>query len=337
MPRFAFEDFPPGHQLDYGAYHVTQDEIVAFAREFDPQPFHVDEEAAKQTLLGGLAASGWHTAAMLMRMTCDGWMLDSTAMGAPGIEEIKWLKPVRPADDLRVHAEVLDARVSRSRPDMGLVLVEMQVINQTGEIVMTQRNYCMFGRRDAPLAAQRIEAAGAPQRVNAPPPPVPAAEDSPPPSGWYEDVTLGTALGLGSYEFRREDMLRFARAYDPQPFHLDDAAAAQSHFGALVASGWHTAAAYMQRRNATRQRQRAEAIGRGENPPQNGPALGIRGLRWRRPVHAGDLLTYMTTPVEKRPSSRPGWGLVTSFSEGTNQHGVKVIDYRATILMPMRG
>ena len=75
---------------------MTKDEILAFAREFDPQPFHLDEEAAKRSLLGGLCASGWHTASMLMRMTCDGWMLDSTAMGAPGIEEIQWLKPVRP-------------------------------------------------------------------------------------------------------------------------------------------------------------------------------------------------------------------------------------------------
>ena len=337
MPRFAFEDFPVGRVLDYGAYRVTKGEVIAFAREFDAQPFHLHEEAARKSLLGGLCASGWHIAAMLMRMTCDGWMLNSTAMGAPGIEEIQWLKPVRPGDTLRVHSEVLGARVSKSRPEMGLVLVEMQVLNQAGETAMIQRNFVMLGRRDE--AMMPSDSAPATERRE---PPTPLSESDADkgrqdPYGWYESVVLGRTLELGGYEFRREDMLRFARAYDPQPFHLDDAAAVRSHFGALSASGWHTAAAFMQRLVATKQRLREAAFARGENPPQGGPSPGIRDLRWLRPVHVGDVLQFTMTSVAKRPTSRPGWGLVTSRCEGTNQSGVTVFDLLATVLMPMRG
>ena len=316
MPRLAFEDFPPGRVLDYGAHHVTKDEILAFAREFDPQPCHIDEEAAKHTLLGGLSASGWHTAAMLFRMTCDGWLLDSTAMGSPGIEEIRWLKPVQPGDDLRVHAEVREARVSKSRPEMGLVLIETQVINQAGETAMTQRSVGMFGRREKTAAPAEAPAVRPRESAPSPPPRAAMAEDQSGPFGWFESMVLGATLDLGQYRFRREDMLRFARTYDPQPFHVDDAAAKTSLFGALCASGWHTAAAFMQRLVATRQRQRDEALARGENPPDNGPSPGMRDLRWLRPVYVEDTLTFTTTPIEKRPTSRPGWGLVTSRCDG---------------------
>ena len=333
MPRLAFEDFPPGRVLDYGAHHVTKDEILAFAREFDPQPCHVDEEAAKHTLLGGLSASGWHTAALLFRMSCDAWVLDSTAMGAPGIEEIKWRKPVQAGDVLRVHAEVHEARVSRSRPEMGLVLLETQVINQAGETAMTQRNYVMLGRR------QKTPAPATPQRTSAPPtspPPAEAAAQQSGPFGWFESVVLGATLALGQFQFRRDDMLRFAQTFDPQSFHLDEDSARTGPFGALCASGWYTAAAFMQRLVATRRRLRDEAIANGENPPDYGPSPGVRNLGWLRPVYVDDTLTFTTIPVSKRLTSRPGWGLVMSRCAGTNQNGVKVFDYTSVELLPAR-
>ncbi|HWG03548.1 MAG TPA: MaoC/PaaZ C-terminal domain-containing protein [Beijerinckiaceae bacterium] len=337
MPRFAFEDFSPGNVLEYGRYAVTKDEIVAFAREFDPQPFHLDEKAAKHSLLGGLCASGWHTTAMLMRMTCDGWMLDSTAMGAPGIEEVKWLAPVRPGDVLRVRAETLGTRVSKSRPEMGLVLAEMHVLNQTDETVMVQRNFVMLGRRDAsavPVYAPEThaEAPTQPSAEAAAP-----AEKSSDAYGWYESVAIGDTLALGACHFRREDMLRFARAYDPQPFHLDDAAAKASHFGALAASGWHTGAAFMQRLVATKQRLRDEARARGEDPPEAGPSPGFHNLKWLRPVYVDDRLSFTTTPIAKRPIARPGWGLVMSRCTGVNQDGLMALDCVAAALVPMRG
>src|SRR5258707_1856880 len=96
----SFEDFPPGHFGTFGPRLVTREEILAFAAEFDPQPMHLDEEAARDTLLGGLSASGWHTCGLMMRMICDGFLLNSSSMGANAVEEVQWLKPVRPADQL---------------------------------------------------------------------------------------------------------------------------------------------------------------------------------------------------------------------------------------------
>src|SRR4051812_46542778 len=122
MPDYLhFEDFHTGQTYDYGAYRVTREEIVAFAKEFDPQPQHLDEEAARKTLLGKLCASGWHTCAMLMRMNVDGMLGHSAGLGAPGIDEVKWIKPVLPGDVLSTRAVIGRTRASASRPDMGLV------------------------------------------------------------------------------------------------------------------------------------------------------------------------------------------------------------------------
>lgn len=143
-----FEDFPPGETAEYGDRTVSREEIIAFAARYDPQPMHLDETAAAKTLLGGLAASGWHTACLLMRMNTDHMLRDSTSMGAPGIDELKWLRPVHPGDRLRVRRATLEARPSNSRPEMGLVSFLFEVLNQRGETVMTQRNTIMFGRRN---------------------------------------------------------------------------------------------------------------------------------------------------------------------------------------------
>ena len=144
-----FEDFREGEVLPLGPRHVTREEIVAFAAEFDPQPFHLDEEAAKGTLLGGLAASGWHTTALFMRMMCEGFLLLSSSMGSPGIEELRWLRPVRPGDTLSGTATVVSARASSRRPEMGIVTFLFEISNQRGEPVMRIKNPIMFARRAA--------------------------------------------------------------------------------------------------------------------------------------------------------------------------------------------
>jgi acyl dehydratase len=128
---------------------VTRDEILAFAREFDPQPFHLDEAAARRTIYGGLLASGWHTAAILMRLMWETYLKDTASMGSPGVDEVRWLKPVRPGDTLRARFTVTDARPSRSRPDRGVVTSLSEVLNQHGEVVMTVRGLSMFARRPA--------------------------------------------------------------------------------------------------------------------------------------------------------------------------------------------
>jgi acyl dehydratase len=131
---------------------VTREEIVAFAAEFDPQPMHLDEAAASATLMGGLGASGWHVCCLLMRMICDGFVLQSASMGAPGVDEVRWLKPLRPDTHIRVRSTVLDKRASNSRPEMGLVKYQFDVVDEADAPIMTLTTTLMQRRR-APGAA----------------------------------------------------------------------------------------------------------------------------------------------------------------------------------------
>jgi acyl dehydratase len=144
-----FEDFPLGDVRESPSRAVTHDEIVAFARQFDPQPFHLDDEAAKRSIFGGLLASGWHTCAIYMRLMWETFLKDTASLGSPGVDEIRWVKPVRPGDTLRVRFTVVEAVPSRSKPDRGIVRVLSEVFNQHGEIVMTMRGLGMYARRPA--------------------------------------------------------------------------------------------------------------------------------------------------------------------------------------------
>jgi acyl dehydratase len=148
MTRRHFEDFAVGEVLTFGSKRVTRAEIIAFAAEFDPQPYHLDEHAGGAgDLAGGLIASGWHSCAMYMRMLCDGMLLDSACLGSPGVETLKWLKPVRAGDQLSGRVTVLEARLLRSRPDMGLVRVRHELLNAAGETLMWFDNPVLFERR----------------------------------------------------------------------------------------------------------------------------------------------------------------------------------------------
>jgi len=143
-----WEDFESGAVAVYGPRLVTREEIVAFAAEFDPQPMHLDEAAASATLLGGLGASGWHSCCLVMRMICDGFILDSSSMGGPGIEEVRWLAPLRPGTRIRVRSTVNDKRESKSRPDMGLVKFTFEVLDEADAPLTTMTTTLMFGRRE---------------------------------------------------------------------------------------------------------------------------------------------------------------------------------------------
>jgi acyl dehydratase len=153
MSKRYFEDFAPGLVIEHGPRLVTREEIVAFAAEFDPQPMHLNEDAARASILGGLAASGWHTCCLLMRMACDSFVLDSSSMGAPGIDEVNWLKPLRPGTHITLRTTVLETRVSNSRPEMGFVKVRMDVLGDECKPIMTLTTSMIMGRRDAPQAA----------------------------------------------------------------------------------------------------------------------------------------------------------------------------------------
>ncbi len=144
-----FEDFAPGQVLELGSRTISRESMLAFAREFDPQPFHVDEEAARRSIYGGLLASGWHTCSLWMRILCDGLLTDTASLGSPGIDELRWLKPVRPGDTLSVRMTILEAIPSRSKPDRGLLRSLTEMRNQHGEVVLTARGLSLLGRRPA--------------------------------------------------------------------------------------------------------------------------------------------------------------------------------------------
>ena len=152
MPKYHWEDFKIGDVAVYGPRLVTREEIVAFAAEFDPQPMHLDEAAASATLLGGLAGSGWHSCALMMRMMADGFLLDSASMGAPGVEDVNWLKPLRPGTQVRLRVSVLETRASNSRPGMGLTRIRYDLIDEADEVITSMTSTMMLGRR-APGAA----------------------------------------------------------------------------------------------------------------------------------------------------------------------------------------
>jgi acyl dehydratase len=147
MPKYHWEDFKAGDVAIYGPRHVSREEIVAFAAEFDPQPMHLDEAAASATPLGGLAASGWHVCGLIMRMIADGFIVDSTSLGAPGVESMRWVKPLRPGTDVRTRVTVLETRPSKSRPETGLTKFRYEMLDEQGEVVAEMVATGMFGRR----------------------------------------------------------------------------------------------------------------------------------------------------------------------------------------------
>jgi acyl dehydratase len=145
-----FEDYVPGTVFEYGEIRVDETEILEFARRFDPQDMHIDPEAARHGRFGGLIASGWHTGAMMMRLLADNFLPKGASLASPGIDELRWLYPVRPGDVLRIRVTVLEATASRSKPDRGMVRTLIEVLNQDGKVVMSLKPMNIIGRRSNP-------------------------------------------------------------------------------------------------------------------------------------------------------------------------------------------
>ncbi|MCX7891573.1 MAG: MaoC family dehydratase [Burkholderiales bacterium] len=145
--KLYFEDFQPGQVREARGPTLTEREIVEFARLYDPQPFHIDAEAARQSPYGGIIASGWQTGCIAMRLMCELYLLEAASLGSPGVDEIRWTKPVRPGDTLNMKMTVLETKISRSRPNMGSVRSRWEVFNQHGELVMHMTGWGLFARR----------------------------------------------------------------------------------------------------------------------------------------------------------------------------------------------
>ena len=145
------EDMVVGTEREFGSYAVTEEEIISFARRYDNQPFHADKDAAKNSIYGGLIASGWHTCAMFMRMACDAQAGGNrlAMMGSPGFDDLKWLLPVRPGDVLSARTKILSAAPSQRKPDRGTIRMQIWALNQKGEVVLEMINMGRYRRRPA--------------------------------------------------------------------------------------------------------------------------------------------------------------------------------------------
>ena len=154
---------------------------------------------------------------------------------------------------------------------------------------------------------------------------------------YWEDMPVGSTHDLGTITPTAEEIVAFATQFDPQPFHLSEEGAAKSHFGRLAASGWHTGSVWMRKFLDTRARQQQAVLDAGGPLPQGGPSPGFRNLKWNKPVYAGDDISYRTVLADKRPTSKPGWGLIFSHNTGTNQHGERVFEFLGSAFVQMRG
>lgn len=148
MTLLCFEDFKPGHLGRFGPRRVTREEILAFAAEFDPQPMHLDEVAASRSMLKGLSGSGWHLCSIIMRMMFDGFIGRTASLGSPGVNELRWLAPLRPGDEVALDVEVTEARVSRSRPTTGIVTFKAVASNAAGQALCEMVSPIIVQRRD---------------------------------------------------------------------------------------------------------------------------------------------------------------------------------------------
>ena len=145
--KYYWEDLSPGRVFETATRTLSAEDIVRFAREYDPQSYHTDAEAARSSPYGGLIASGWQTCGVAMRLMCDGYLLESSCVGSPGLEELRWLKPVRPGDTLRLKTTVLESAPSAKQPTRGTVLFRWEVINQGGEVALSMLGRQLFLRR----------------------------------------------------------------------------------------------------------------------------------------------------------------------------------------------
>ena len=152
--RYCWEDFTPGQVFEHGTRVLSEDDIVGFAREWDPQRYHTDPQKAKQTPFGGLIASGWQSCAVLMRLMCDAYLNESSCVGSPGIDEIRFLRPVRPGDSLRFRSTVLESSPSRTKPNRGSVVFRWELINQDGDVVLSMLGRQFYLRRASSTAPE---------------------------------------------------------------------------------------------------------------------------------------------------------------------------------------
>ena len=332
------EDIEVGTPLMLGGTTVTKEAIVAFAQAYDPQPIHLDEEAAKRSIVGGLCASGYHTCAMMMRMVVDGFLGHAASLGSPGVDEVRWLKPVRPGEAVRTRFTPLEKRVLGSRPDVGITKVLVELIDSRDAVLanwLTNQLTRLRTPGPAPVQAAAAKTARNPMASLWDDATVTA---QPYPDLAFEDRQIGETTDVGRHTFSRDEIIGFASQFDPQSFHLDEDAAKASLFGGLCASGWQTAAFLIRGIITTRQQASAAAGAKGVRLATYGPSPGFRNVRWLKPVFVGDTIEYRTRVSDKVDlKSRPERGLLVNEAQGRNQHGEVVFAITTQMLVERRG
>lgn len=317
--RLYWEDFTAGEATDFGETVVTVEDIIAFALEFDPDPDHLGESPDDVDFTAG----DWHSCAMLMRMMCDDYLKNAAGVGASGVEHVRWFGSVRPGDVLHARRTPVEIRASKSRPEIGIVRMYQEVFNQDGAIVLTWLPVQIYQRRDPAAEPPPSVSGPEPQSMKHAMrrPPAMFIDDLRKPIGVFEDVEIGTTIDLGTHVFSKDEMLSYARRFNPQYFHADEEAAKSSLYGGLIASGWHTGAVW--NRHVVTYRQNLAEI--QSHRPATSLSIAVIDMKWSCPVRPGDALAFRTTitGTSELPEF-PHWGLVESFDEGINQCGETV-------------
>ena len=330
MSRSFWDDIQTGGQLDLGSVAVSQDDIVRFASEFDAQPFHTDEEAARTTLLGGLSASGWHTCTLIMRLLEETIARHSGVLETAGLEEIIWLRPVRPDDVLT--ATVRWSRESACSCGSGARVREadIEVRNQRGEVAMQWQMNCLIAPNTEP---RRQISQDCPMRKGR------AARVLRRPGDhaikYFEDVVPGDEIALGEYAFTIDKIAAFSARYAAESARDRNVHPCAAD-GAVTAPVWHVTAVWMHcivryyDQQAARLRRQAKPV------PLLGPAVGVKHLRWHAPVVMGEAITFRAWAERKIEISRGNWGLLVVGAVGENRRGDTVVSFYPQMLLERR-
>jgi acyl dehydratase len=320
----AWEDLEVGRTFPLQDMTLSRREIISFATSYDPQPFHIDEEAARATLLGGLAASGWHSCAVLWRRAQQDLLARCLHRGRPAVSDVRWLAPVRPDRKLRLRAVITDRRPCTRSSRVGMTSIRYEALSDTDGLVMNLKAHHLFQRRTdgaAPHGAQphaeaaRASFAGMRRRVDG--------------IRYFEDVEPGDEIDLGVYVFTPHNIREFAI--------LTGAGAAETARPSWVASAWHLTAAWMQRIVTYYTVQSARLKLAGNPVPLLGPASGIKHLRWHRSVRAGETVRFVSWAERKIDLPvRMGWGLLVCGAEGFDSHGRPVLSFNPQLLLERR-
>ena len=335
--RRSFDDLREGESFTFGPYEMVEDQIVAFAQSYDPQPMHLDPAAGRASPLGGLAASGWHSAAVVMRLVYDAWLCKTRGLGSPGIESTDWPRPLLAGQSVLGDGRILSMRVSRKRPHTGLAQIGISMREaRSGAEVLRSVWWMMFEREPPHTPAPAGEESGRAIRSTVSPPTRSEAVTPNLKMLYLGGAEQGKPIYIGDVSTSEDEIVAFARNFDPQPFHLDREAAEASLFGGLSASGWHSCALWMRTNVLARQALLAgySVTERLELEQSAAIGLGFQDLVWPRPVRPGERLHAFMTPLESRQSrNRHGWGVTRWRAEMTNGEGNLVLRFHPSLLM----